>query len=61
MNDKTGCGCGEKHIKGINCSVRNCAYHDGECYCTAREINVGPSNACTSTETICATFKPEER
>lgn len=61
MNDSTKNGCGCKHIKGINCSVKECAYHDGECYCTAEQINVGPSNAHSSSETICATFKPEER
>ena len=59
MNDfkKSGCDC--KHIKGINCSVRSCAYHDGESYCTAEHINVAPANAKTSGETSCATFKPE--
>ena len=61
MNDCTKKGCTEKHNKGINCSVKNCAYHDGECYCTAEKINVGPSNAASSSETICATFKPENR
>ncbi len=59
MNESKRCGCDEKHIKGINCSVRNCVYHDGECYCTADHINVAPANAKTSGETACATFKPE--
>lgn len=61
MNDSMKNGCGCNHIKGISCSVKSCAYHDGECYCTAEHINVGPSNAHSSSETICATFKPEER
>ncbi len=59
MNDSRKMGCDGKHIKGINCSVKNCVYHDGECYCTAEHINVGPSSANSSSETVCATFKPE--
>ena len=61
MNECKTNKCGDKHIKGINCSVKNCTYHDGECYCTAEHINVGPSNATSSSDTICATFKPENR
>jgi hypothetical protein len=34
-------------------------YHDGEHYCTAEHINVGPASAKDSKETTCATFKPE--
>ncbi len=61
MNDygKKSCGSDCKHIKGINCAVKNCVYHDGESYCTAEHINVAPSNATSSTETACATFKLE--
>ncbi len=43
--------------KGVNCDVSNCYYHDGECHCTAEKINVGPSHATSSTDTVCATFK----
>ncbi len=49
-----------KHIKGIKCNVQNCYYHDCETYCTANEIAVGPRSADTSSETLCATFKPKE-
>lgn len=35
----------------------NCAYHDGKKYCCADHINVGPSFAVSSNDTICATFK----
>ena len=49
-----------KHIKGVNCDVKNCAYHDGDSYCTADKIAVGPSYACTCTDTVCATFKSRE-
>lgn len=46
-----------KHIKGIKCDVKNCAYHDGDSYCTAEKIAVGPSYATSCTDTVCATFK----
>ena len=59
MNDSKRSGCDCKHIKGIECSVKNCAYHNGDCYCTADHINVAPANAKTSGETACATFRPE--
>ena len=61
MEDKKmsrGC-CGGDHIKGIKCNVQNCYYHDCETYCTAGEIAVGPHNAGSSSETLCATFKPK--
>ncbi|MBR5221780.1 MAG: DUF1540 domain-containing protein [Clostridia bacterium] len=45
------------HIKGISCDVRNCVYHDSDCYCTAEKIAVGPSYATSCTDTVCATFK----
>ena len=48
-----------KHNEGITCMVKNCAYHDGEHYCDAKEISVGPSHATTSADTVCATFKPK--
>ena len=49
----------KNHNKGVICDVRNCAYHDGEHYCDAKEISVGPSHATTSADTVCATFKPK--
>lgn len=48
-----------KHNRGISCSVKNCAYHDGVHYCTAEKIAVGPAAATNSTQTVCATFKPK--
>ena len=50
-----------EHIQGIACNVKNCAYHDGETYCTAGKINVGPSFASSCTDTVCATFKNQAR
>ena len=59
-NEKNSCkstsGC-KDHIKGIRCDVKNCMYHDCETYCMAGEIAVGPSNATSSADTACATFK----
>ncbi|MBR6644777.1 MAG: DUF1540 domain-containing protein [Clostridia bacterium] len=54
METKDKC---HKHIKGIGCDVKNCVYHDGECYCTACKVSIGPSYAKSSSETACATFK----
>ena len=55
--NKEGCPITKDHIKGIKCGVKNCVYHDCDCYCTAEKINVGPSNATCSSDTVCATFK----
>ena len=49
-----------KHIKGINCDVSNCIYHGLANSCHAECIAVGPSYAQSSSETVCATFKPKE-
>ncbi len=57
MNDKK-CHC--EHIKGVCCDVKNCIHHDGESACTAKEITVGPSYASSSSDTACATFKPND-
>ncbi len=59
MNDSmTNGDC--KHIKGVTCDVHNCVHNDGERYCTADGISVGPSDACCCSETVCATFKQKE-
>ncbi len=54
----------QKKFDGVNkcigCDVKNCYYHDVSNYCTAEQINVGPTSAQTSADTICATFKPKE-
>lgn len=47
-------------IKGITCAVKNCEHHDGQCYCTAGKIAVGPSTACCCSDTVCATFKRKD-
>lgn len=48
------------HIRGISCNVKNCAYHDGDGFCTADKIQVGPSYANCCMDTVCATFRPKE-
>ena len=48
-----------KHIKGIMCDVKNCAYHNGQSECYAGCISVGPREADCSKDTACATFKPK--
>ncbi len=57
MMTKDKNGCCKDPIKGIRCDVKNCMYHDRETNCMAGEIAVGPSNATTSADTVCATFK----
>ena len=49
------------HIKGVVCDVRNCRYHDGDNYCTADKIVVGPSFAPSCTDTVCAAFKLKDQ
>ena len=49
-----------KEIKGIVCDVKNCVYHDKENCCCAGQIAVGPSHAESSSDTVCATFKPKD-
>lgn len=46
--------------EGITCDVKNCQYHEGDSHCTASKIAVGPSFATSSTDTVCATFKPKK-
>ncbi len=45
-------------IKDIKCNVNSCIYHEGTHKCTAGSIEVGPSSACSCSETLCATFEP---
>lgn len=47
----------EKCVKGINCAVKSCEYHDGEKHCMAGCIAVGPENACCCSDTVCATYR----
>ncbi len=49
----------DKPLKGVECDVKNCAYHSGVCECHAGCISIGPSEAKSSSNTVCATFKPK--
>ena len=50
-----------RHIDGISCDVQSCVYHDGDNYCTADKIAVGPSFATSCTDTVCASFKLKDQ
>lgn len=54
MNNKNS----KKPIKNVVCDVISCAYHDGESHCTANQLSIGPVDAVSCTDTVCATFKP---
>ncbi len=45
---------------GIHCDVKNCVWHDGKCTCTADKVQVGPSFAISSADTICSTFRAKD-
>lgn len=48
-----------KTINGIKCNVYGCVYNKNKCDCTAGKIEVGPSSACSCSETLCAIFEPK--
>ena len=48
-------------LRGVSCDVTSCAYHDGDSYCTAPKITVGPTSALRATETACATYRRKQR
>ncbi len=47
-----------RHIRGITCDVKNCAYHDGDNFCTAERVTIGSVIATSREATRCATFEP---
>ncbi len=44
-------------IKEISCSAKNCVYNENGCKCVAGHIDVGTTDAQSSGETRCSTFK----
>lgn len=48
-------------LYGVSCDVVSCAYHDGDSYCTASRITVGPTSATRAAETACATYRRKQR
>ena len=60
FNNATGAFVNAGNVDGahkIECDAHNCYYNKGQ-NCIAPHIKVGPQNAVTSGETICATFRP---
>lgn len=49
-----------KPLKGVSCDVCQCVHHGKNSTCCAQEIAVGPHNASSSYETVCATFKAKD-
>lgn len=49
-----------KTVDGIECKVSSCYYNKDNEYCTAGHIKVGPTNACCTEETNCATYRPQQ-
>ena len=47
-----------RHIRGVFCDVKNCIYNDEYDHCTADRISVGPTFASSTSDTVCATFRP---
>ena len=47
----------KNHVDGVYCDVTNCVYHDGKQHCHAGSIQVGPTFAVSSADTVCATFQ----
>lgn len=45
------------HIRRVSCDVVKCVYHDGDSFCTAPKITVGPAFAGRMSQTACATFR----
>ncbi len=44
-------------IGGVNCSVMECAYHNGVANCTAPFVNIKNSNFLLGAGTKCDSFK----
>ncbi len=45
-----------RRIAQIRCDVVSCAYHDGDHFCTAERVKIGPGYAEAVSETVCATY-----
>ena len=54
MNEKT---CGEKTVRNVGCTVKDCVYHTKSDVCTAQRITVSNENAQRKAETFCSTFE----
>lgn len=45
--------------EGIACNVGNCIHNDHHRGCTACRIEIGPSFAATSGDTVCRSFEQQ--
>jgi hypothetical protein len=50
----------QSDLNKIHCDVKNCHYHDKADNCMASKIDVGPNFACSSSDTVCSTFKEKQ-
>lgn len=48
-------GSASKNIQ-VGCKAENCIYNE-DCKCSAQEIGIAGSNACSCAETECASFE----
>lgn len=48
-------------IHGVKCNVENCIHNNCQTGCTAGKIEVGPTYATTVGDTICRSFKEEQK
>ena len=46
----------KKGQRNIKCNVSNCVHHCDSNHCGADKIDVGPSYASQTADTVCATF-----
>ncbi|MDP4153342.1 MAG: DUF1540 domain-containing protein [Bacillota bacterium] len=53
----SGAGKSRKPNSGVSCDVNSCIYNDKDFHCTASKITVGPEDAETVRDTVCATFE----
>lgn len=49
----------DDHLDGVKCIVNTCYYHERGDKCAASKIEIQPRNATNTSETDCATFRPE--
>lgn len=47
--------------RNISCSVCNCEYHKAPNHCVANVVEISNKHATKSRETLCSTFKPNDR
>ncbi|MBP1550723.1 MAG: DUF1540 domain-containing protein [Oscillospiraceae bacterium] len=47
----------DKAIKGVNCDVSECKYHDGVRSCTAGCISVENKDTVNGPKTCCGTYE----